>query len=149
MRLPGHPHADNGIPDNITYRELNLTISLNISSIILLFIVMAAQTPEVLLILMPWEVPSSFTENLPTISPGIEVITHLTVRGALEVPVEISQDVWDRVTVLFTWNEVPSKEQAPKLQYVQLLSAGCNHMMGTPIFDETDVVFCTANGVHP
>lgn len=105
--------------------------------------------PEVLLVLMAWDLPSWFTEKLPVTSPGIELIVHRTIRGATEVPDDIPQDVWDRVTVLFTWNEVPPIEKAPRLQYVQLLSAGCNHMIGKPIFDKTDVAFCTANGVHP
>lgn len=105
--------------------------------------------PDVLLVLMSWDLPSWFTEKLPTVSPGIEVITYRTVRGAEEVPDNIPQDVWDRVTVLFTWTEVPPKDKAPRLQYVQLLSAGCNHMIGKPLFDDTDVAFCTANGVHP
>lgn len=105
--------------------------------------------PDVLLALMSWDLPSWFTEKLPTVSPGIEVITYRTVRGAQEVPDDIPQDVWDQVTVLFTWTEVPPKGKAPRLQYVQLLSAGCNHMIGKPLFDDTDVAFCTANGVHP
>jgi hypothetical protein len=105
--------------------------------------------PEVLLVIVPWTLPPSFAESLPAVSPGIEVITHESPRFKKEVPNHIPQDVWDRVTVLFTWHAVPAKEQAPRLEYVQLLSAGCNHMVGEPIYDETDVAFCTANGVHP
>ena len=108
-----------------------------------------AHHPEVLLVLVPWDLPLSFIESLPSASPGIELIVRRTVRGAQDVPDDIPQDVWDRITVMFTWHEVPLPERVPRLQYVQLLSAGCNHMIGKPLFDETDVVFCTANGVHP
>lgn len=105
--------------------------------------------PEVLLVLMSWDLPLWFIEKISVVSPGIKLITRRTVRGAQEVPDDIPQDIWDSVTVLFTWIEVPSKEKAPKLRYVQLLTAGCNHMMEKPIFGDPDVIFCTANGVHP
>ncbi|TQN74335.1 hypothetical protein CSHISOI_01145, partial [Colletotrichum shisoi] len=64
-------------------------------------------------------------------------------------PIEIPQTTWNRVTALFTWMAFPVLEQAPSLQYVRLLAAGCDHVSDMPIFHGTDVVFCTANGVHP
>lgn len=110
---------------------------------------MSPPSPEVLLILMPWDPPAWFTDALPKISPGIKIITHKCSMYDKEVPAEITQETWDSVTIFFTWNALPAKGQAPNLQYVQLLSAGCNHVIGTPLFEETDVTFCTANGVHP
>ncbi|CAM1501474.1 Fc.00g034580.m01.CDS01 [Cosmosporella sp. VM-42] len=105
--------------------------------------------PEVLLVIMPWDLPKSFVQNLDAIRPRIEVISYKCGMYDTEVPVEISHETWSRVTVLFTWRSFPSKEQASNLEYVQLLSAGCNHAMGKPIFEDTDISFCTANGVHP
>lgn len=104
---------------------------------------------DVLLILMPWEIPDDFVKHIKTLAPGIEVHIYPCGRFDTAVPSEIPQDVWSKVTVLFTWNAMPSKELVPSLQYVQLLSAGCNHVAETPVFKETDVTFCTANGVHP
>lgn len=108
--------------------------------------------PEVILVIMPWDLPSSFTHDISAVSPGIEIINHRLAdheRYDQEIPAAISQDVLDRVTVLFTWNAIPAKEKVPRLEYVQLLSAGCNHVIGKPVFDETEIAFCTANGVHP
>lgn len=104
---------------------------------------------EVLLILQPWSPPESYLKSLSDISPGIRVITYKTTMYAKEVPKEISDETWSEVTVLFTWNLLPTKEQAPNLRYVQLLSAGCNQILGKPIFEETKIDFCTSNGVHP
>lgn len=109
----------------------------------------AASLPEVLLVIMPWEVPIAFLEHASIVSPGITVISHKCTMYETQVPADISQDTWDRVTVLFTWNSFPEKEQAPNLQYVQLLSAGANQVADKPIFTDTDITFCVANGVHP
>lgn len=104
---------------------------------------------EVLLILLPWEPGSQYVSNLENISPGVKVITIKTTMYQDEVPKEISDETWKTVTVLFTWKLLPKKEQVPNLRYVQLLSAGCNQLFGKPVFEETDITFCTSNGVHP
>lgn len=108
-----------------------------------------SENNQVLLILMPWEPPKWFMEAVPAACPGIKVIHHTCDRHGTEVPPEISHDTWKSATILFTWNAIPQKDLCPNLRLVQLLSAGCNHVIGTSLFEETDVAFCTANGVHP
>ncbi|KAE8141439.1 D-isomer specific 2-hydroxyacid dehydrogenase [Aspergillus pseudotamarii] len=67
----------------------------------------------------------------------------------IEMPRDISQETWNSITILLTWNYVPVKEHVPNLRYVQLHTTGCNHIADTPLFKDSDVSFCTANGVHP
>lgn len=107
------------------------------------------QSSEVLLVITPWTPLPEWVASLEKLTPGVEVITHETAMYATELPSEISPETWKRVTVLLTWKLLPTKEQAPNLKYVQLQSAGCNQALGLPIFEETDIAFCTANGVHP
>jgi phosphoglycerate dehydrogenase-like enzyme len=57
--------------------------------------------------------------------------------------------VWENATALYTWKAFPPIELAPNLQYVQLHSAGANQILGLPLFEKTDIVFSTSNGVHP
>lgn len=104
---------------------------------------------ELLLVLLHFKPPAEFVDRVKRDNPGLRVIQHLTAFNERETPKEISDDTWAEVTVLLTWGCLPIKEQAPNLRYVQLLSAGCNQIFGKPIFEETDVAFCTANGVHP
>ena len=104
---------------------------------------------EVLLILQPWAPPEDYLRHLSQVSPGIRVITHMTAMYDTEVPKDISDETWATVTILLTWKLFPTKEQAPNLRYVQLLSAGYNHVFRLPIFEETNISFCTANGIHP
>lgn len=64
---------------------------------------------------------------------------------------DLTRDDWRDVTVLltgFSRATLPRKDDVPKLEYVQLTSAGANLVVNDPLFSETDVAFCTANGVH-
>ncbi|RAQ80188.1 hypothetical protein AFCA_012500 [Aspergillus flavus] len=105
--------------------------------------------PEVLLIIAPWDLSVSFLERLPTISPGIRVITFKCNMQDMERPRAISQETWNSVTIRLTRNYLPGKEQIPNLRYIQFHTAGCNHIADTSLFEDSDVSFGTANGVHP
>lgn len=59
----------------------------------------------------------------------------------------ISDDLWREVEVLCTFTTLPAPEQAPRLRWVQLYSAGVNHVVNHPLF-QTPVVFTTASGIH-
>ncbi|KAH8711640.1 D-2-hydroxyacid dehydrogenase [Beauveria bassiana] len=58
-------------------------------------------------------------------------------------------DPWaDATLALGTTFNLPSVEQAKKLELFQLTSAGADGLVGKPIFDDTKISFCTASGVH-
>lgn len=64
---------------------------------------------------------------------------------------KLTKDDWKDVTILltgFSRTTLPNKDDVPKLEYVQLTSAGANLVVSDPLFSETDIAFCTANGVH-
>lgn len=138
------PLQDEGLKINLTTPDIVVVSVVAYSTM-----TTSNQKPEVILILMPWEIPADFVEHIKTLSPGIEVHIYFGGRHDKVVPSEISEEAWKKVTVLFTWNALPPKDLVPNLEYVQLLSAGCNHVADDPLFKDTDVSFCTANGVHP
>src|SRR5271170_6475160 len=51
---------------------------------------------------------------------------------------------------LLGYNNFPSPEQAPNLQFVQLFSAGSNHLQTHPLWNWKldEVKWCSASGVH-
>ena len=67
------------------------------------------------------------------------------------MPSDLGEEDLKDVTVILTWRTFPkSKEICPKLKYIQLSSAGANHVLEHPLFtEESGVEFCTARGVHP
>lgn len=103
-----------------------------------------------LLILVPWQPKQEYLARLAETYPSLDVICHKgSIHGSEEMPTDLTPGFWKDVTILLTWRIFPSLKEAPSLRYVQLLSAGCNHIMDKPIYTETDIAFCTANGVHP
>ncbi|KAF4982769.1 hypothetical protein FZEAL_1670 [Fusarium zealandicum] len=79
--------------------------------------------------------------------PDLKIVTRVRPWGA-PTGDGFSEDEWKDTTVLLTSTILPTREQAPHLQYVQLTSAGANQVIKNPVFSGTDIPFCTANGVH-
>lgn len=64
---------------------------------------------------------------------------------------DITKEQWKDATIIVTGagpEGLPDLEDVPHVQYVQLSSAGANTIVNHPLYKNTDVAFCTANGVH-
>jgi len=61
----------------------------------------------------------------------------------------VSDDLWREAEILYMWfaTPLPTPEQAPKLRWVQLYSAGADYLFNRPLF-QTQVTFTTASGIH-
>ncbi|KAF4545974.1 Glyoxylate reductase [Lasiodiplodia theobromae] len=104
---------------------------------------------DLLLILMPFTPDPNWVESLRKTSPGLRVKSYKVDMYANKIPADIPAETWQEVTILFTWKSFPTRELAPNIKYVQLLSAGCNQILDLPLFRDTDISFCTSNGLHP
>ncbi|KAK0741961.1 hypothetical protein B0T21DRAFT_360453 [Apiosordaria backusii] len=100
-----------------------------------------------LLMIMPWDQPDEFIEKIKAEFPGLQVVAYRQQEWD-QTWAPFPDEEWKDVTVLLTFTVLPTPEQAPKLEYVQLMSAGANHVLDLPIFKDTDTSFSTANGVH-
>lgn len=80
--------------------------------------------------------------KIRAVSPLIAVTQH-TVPDAEHVPAE----AFAEANVIYTFSALPHPHQAPRLRWVQLNSAGANHVLKHPLF-ATDVVFTTNSGLH-
>ncbi|KAI1439800.1 hypothetical protein F5Y02DRAFT_404822 [Annulohypoxylon stygium] len=103
-----------------------------------------------LLMLVPWDPPAGYIDELHKTFPGLEVIHAIwDTWQESSLPSHITEEDWKTVTILLTGPKFPTKEAAPNLKLVQLQSAGANYILNNPLFTDTDIAFCTANGVHP
>lgn len=80
--------------------------------------------------------------------PDLKVSSGFLEWADKKDPDSITDDDWKTATILMTGSRIPEPKAAPNLQLVQLVSAGANHVLDTSLFKDTDVAFCTANGVH-
>lgn len=101
-----------------------------------------------ILVLTPWDTPQEYLAGLRSRFPDLEVTVHKQQWDVIVYDDPIPESCWDGVTILVTGSCLPTLEQAPKLQFVQLLSAGANFILDKPLFTDTDIAFCTSNGVH-
>ncbi|KAH9899028.1 hypothetical protein F4778DRAFT_741944 [Xylariomycetidae sp. FL2044] len=102
-----------------------------------------------LLLVVPWDPPKAYLDRLAKKYPGLQVVhSNWDTWKEATLPPDVSDDDWSTATVVLTGPRFPTPEQAPKLRLVQLSSAGANFILDKPLFKDTDVAFCTANGVH-
>jgi phosphoglycerate dehydrogenase-like enzyme len=61
----------------------------------------------------------------------------------------VPEELWQEAEILYMWfaTPLPRLEQAPKLRWVQLYSAGADEIIHLPLF-RSQVTFTTASGVH-
>lgn len=58
-------------------------------------------------------------------------------------------DLLKRVNVLITFAWLPQKaSEVPNIKFIQFISAGTNHVAKSPIYTDTKIPLCSANGVH-
>jgi phosphoglycerate dehydrogenase-like enzyme len=80
--------------------------------------------------------------QLRAVSSRLELVQH-TGREADQ----LSPDFWHEVEVLCTFGKPPAPDQVPNLRWVQLMSAGADHVVDLPVFSD-DVILTTTSGIH-
>ncbi len=78
-------------------------------------------------------------EQLREVSPRLHIERHYP---------NVPDNVWHDTEILYTANRYPLPEQAPRLRWIQLHSAGIDHALKEPIVLAEDVEVTTASGVH-
>jgi len=101
-----------------------------------------------ILIFLPFPLTEESLQHIRDEFPGISVSAYQVPWRSTKPPAEVSAEELANATILVTGSVLPAKEQVPKIRYIQLASAGANHILDHPLFTETDILFCTANGVH-
>ena len=101
------------------------------------------------MIVSPLETPQHYIDRFRSEFPDLQVEAHQKAfKSHEESKDEIPEDAWRDVTILLLLSGLPDAAKVPKLQLVQLFSAGANQVMEHPLFTDTDIAFCTANGTH-
>lgn len=57
-------------------------------------------------------------------------------------------DILADVDVLYTFQAIPDPVETPQLAWVQLHSAGADHILATPLYRDTEIRITTMNGIH-
>jgi phosphoglycerate dehydrogenase-like enzyme len=104
-----------------------------------------------LLCALPFPEPKEITNHLRSKFPQIE-ISYVEVPFTFNpksIEDSLPQGVFKDTTILYTFAALPkTRDDAPHLEVLQLLSAGSNQVQNNWIWEDEDVSLCTASGIH-
>lgn len=83
--------------------------------------------------------PDELIARLREVSPRLHVEHYFP---------NIPDRAMENAEILFTTQPLPKPEQAPNLRWIQLYSAGANHVMDAPIMQVEDIDVTTTSGIH-
>src|SRR5262249_22764829 len=78
-------------------------------------------------------------DKIRAVSPRLQVARHFP---------DVPDNVFAETEVLFTARRFPAPEQAPRLRWIQLSSAGVEHALKEKIARNEDVAITSASGIH-
>ena len=104
---------------------------------------------EVILFLLPKDVPQAYQTRLQQKYPGMTIRWRdtLTNDGILK-PEDFPDELFKGVTILCA-QFLPEVSLVPKCHYVQLTAAGPDRHINNSLYKSPNVAVCSSNGVHP
>lgn len=86
---------------------------------------------------------ADWLNRLTSVAPNVRVTQHTTDDAD-----EIAPEVWATVDVLYAWKALPDPTIAPRLRWIQLDTAGYDHVLQSP-YASMDVKVTNLAGVAP
>lgn len=94
---------------------------------------------ETIAVTLAMDFSDEILAELREISPRLRLERHYP---------DVPQDVIARTEVLYTTGYFPEPEQAPKLRWIQMNTAGMNHALGHSIVQAEDIIVTSTSGIH-
>jgi hypothetical protein len=107
----------------------------------------SALSKDVLLLHIPPPPNQEWIARMTAKFPGLEV--RWAAHGFnLMNPIPVPDDMWEGVTLVCLMTPPPDASKLDNIRFIQLPSAGADHWIQHPKFQDPNVPFCTSNGVH-
>ncbi|MFO7321674.1 MAG: D-2-hydroxyacid dehydrogenase [Chloroflexota bacterium] len=94
---------------------------------------------EPIYVVVAMDFSDQIIDELRSISPQLQIERHFP---------KVPDKVWEKAEVLYTSSIVPDPAQAPRLRWIQLNSAGVDHLADHPVMKAEDVIITSASGIH-
>ncbi len=98
---------------------------------------------ETLNVLVLADFSDAVMDQLKATAPRVK-FTRKVAKSASEIPA----DVWASTDILVTGSLLPEPEMAPRLRWIQTLSAGVDNLLKQPILAAEDIILTTTSGMH-
>lgn len=90
-------------------------------------------------VIVAMDFSDAILNQLKAISPRLHIERHFPA---------VPENLWPEVEILYAHKRLPRPEQAPRLRWVQLHTAGVDHLIHEPLLAAEDVEVTTASGIH-
>ncbi|EUC48789.1 hypothetical protein COCMIDRAFT_33859 [Bipolaris oryzae ATCC 44560] len=112
----------------------------------------ASREKELVLCTLPWpeDQASAGTQELKEAFGDVEIKYYHTkyANGKIE-PLDVPEEILRRASYLVTLFWLPPDDSSiPSVKLIQFVSAGTNHVANHPIYTDSKIPLCSANGVH-
>ncbi len=97
---------------------------------------------ETITVLVTMPFPPHLIARLTEVSPRLKIVQH-EIKSADAIPAVARQ-----ADVLYTSRFLPEPGPDLRLRWVQLHSAGIDHLLDHPLYTDSDVIFTTVSGIH-
>ncbi|KAL3458226.1 hypothetical protein BJX64DRAFT_280012 [Aspergillus heterothallicus] len=112
---------------------------------------MSLQKPQqTLLAVLPFPEPTEFVSRIRKKHSELNVVWVHQTYGItnFDASEQVDPELFKTATILTTLSAIPTPEQAPELQFIQLLPAGVDHLLHERIFQHPTVQIATTSGIH-
>lgn len=96
---------------------------------------------------VPVLITVSFSDEILTrlrdLSSRIDLMVHPADQSE-----DVPDDVWARAEVLYTLNVLPEPALAPDLKWIQAHTGGVDHLVDSPIVQDSEALLTSASGIH-
>lgn len=100
---------------------------------------MTQPLPDLINVIVAIDFPDELIDQFRAVSSRLRVERHFP---------NVPERAWESAEVLYTARVLPSPAQAPRLRWIQLHSAGIDHVIKEPIIQAQDVEVTTSSGMH-
>jgi phosphoglycerate dehydrogenase-like enzyme len=90
-------------------------------------------------VIVAMDFSDALMEQLRAISPRLQIERHFP---------KVPDSAWANAEVLYTGSNLPEPAQAPRLRWIQLQSAGMEHVLNRAIVRAEDVEVTSTSGIH-
>jgi phosphoglycerate dehydrogenase-like enzyme len=90
-------------------------------------------------------IPTKFSD--PLVQKIVDVSSQISVEKRKIEDREWPRDLNTDAEIVYAMNAVPDHSQAPDLRWIQVHSAGVNHLIDKPLWD-SDIKITTTSGIH-
>jgi hypothetical protein len=102
---------------------------------------------EQVLIISVWSIPPTLVAEVQSRHPHCNIMSFKV--SSWDDFSTVPTAAWAPATVIMAYNlpwQIPLR--SPNLKYVQLVSAASDHMRNHPVYTQSNITICSANGIH-